>query len=91
VLCRHCRALYLVVPHQARASTHAELEALVPGSFHGRVFRATVEELFPTPLDCTAGGPDDILVITGSIYLLGEILSRLEPQRGPNEGRLQDF
>jgi dihydrofolate synthase/folylpolyglutamate synthase len=40
---------------------------------------------------CTAGGPDDVIVVTGSIYLLGEVLTRLEPQRGPGEGRLQDF
>jgi dihydrofolate synthase/folylpolyglutamate synthase len=40
---------------------------------------------------CTAGGPDDSLLVTGSIYLLGEVLARLEPQRGPSEGRLQDF
>jgi dihydrofolate synthase/folylpolyglutamate synthase len=91
VLCRHCRELHLVVPQQARASSHTELEALVPGSFHGRVFRSAVGELFPTPLTCTAGGPDDVIIVTGSIYLLGEVLTRLEPQRGPGEGRLQDF
>jgi dihydrofolate synthase/folylpolyglutamate synthase len=91
VLSRHCKELHLVVPKQARASSHAELEALVPGSFKGRVHRATVEELFPSPWACTAGGPDDVIIVTGSIYLLGEVLSRLEPQRGPGEGRLQDF
>jgi dihydrofolate synthase/folylpolyglutamate synthase len=91
VLCRHCRELYLVVPHQSRASTHAELEALVPDTFHGRVVRSTIEELFPTPFACTAGETNDVIVVTGSIYLLGEVLCRLEPQRGPGEGRLQDF
>jgi dihydrofolate synthase/folylpolyglutamate synthase len=91
VLARHCREIHLVVPHQSRASTHAELEALVPGTFQGRIIRATVEELFPSPQTCTAGGRDDILVVTGSVYLLGEVLSRLEPERGPGEGRLQDF
>jgi dihydrofolate synthase / folylpolyglutamate synthase len=91
VLCRHCSEIHLVVPHQSRASTHAELEALVPRTFRGRVIRATVEELFPSPFVCTAGGRDDVIVVTGSIYLLGEVLSRLEPQRGPGEGRLQDF
>ncbi|MEJ1974599.1 MAG: Mur ligase family protein [Lacunisphaera sp.] len=33
----------------------------------------------------------DTIVVTGSIYLLGEILERLEPRRGAGEGRLQDF
>jgi len=91
VLSRHCRELHLVVPHQARASTHAELEALIPAAYGGRVVRASVEQLFPSPDACTAGGRDDVIVVTGSIYLLGEILARLEPQRGPSEGRLQDF
>jgi dihydrofolate synthase / folylpolyglutamate synthase len=91
VLCRHCRELHLVVPHQPRASTCAELEALVPGAYPGRTLRSTVEELFPAPGTCTAGEKDDVIVVTGSIYLLGEVLARLEPHRGRGEGRLQDF
>jgi len=91
VLARHCRALYLVVPKQARASSHEELASLVPAGFSGPVYRSTVEELFPGPDCCRAGGPGDVVVLTGSIYLLGEVLSRLEPQRGPGEGHLQDF
>jgi len=50
-----------------------------------------VEELFPAPGICTAGTRDDVLLVTGSIYLLGEVLGRLEPERGKGEGRLQDF
>jgi dihydrofolate synthase/folylpolyglutamate synthase len=91
VIARHAKEIHLTVPNQARACTHGELEALVPEDFRGRVVRATVEGLFPTPDRCTAGGPDDVLVVTGSIYLLGEVMARLEPQRGPGEGRLQDF
>lgn len=91
VLCRHCDDVRLVVPRQSRASSFEELEGLIPATFHGRVARSTVEELFPAPGVCTAGGPEDGVLVTGSIYLLGEVLSRLEPQRGPGEGRLQDF
>ncbi len=91
VICRHAREVHLVVPQQARACGHAELEALVPADFRGQVFRATVAGLFPDLHTCTAGGPDDVLVVTGSIYLLGEVMERLEPGRGPGEGRLQDF
>jgi len=79
------------VPQQSRACSHAELEALIPKDFKGRVVRATVDGLFPSANQCTAGGPDDVLVVTGSIYLLGEVMARLEPQRGAGEGRLQDF
>jgi len=88
---RHARELHLVVPHQARACSYEELEALIPADFKGTVVRATVETLFPRPDLCTAGRPDDPVVVTGSIYLLGEVLARIEPQRGLGEGRLQDF
>jgi dihydrofolate synthase / folylpolyglutamate synthase len=90
-ICRHAREIHLVVPQQARACTHAELETLLPADFRGRVVRATVEGLFPNAETCTAGGPDDVIVVTGSIYLLGEIMARIEPARGTGEGRLQDF
>jgi dihydrofolate synthase/folylpolyglutamate synthase len=79
------------VPDQSRACSHAELAGLIPADFSGPVVRATVAGLFPGPGVCTAGGPDDVVVVTGSIYLLGEVLARLEPQRGAGEGRLQDF
>ena len=88
---RHAREIHLVVPHQARACTYEELEALVPATFQGRVVRSTVEALFPRPDLCTAGGPEDVVVVTGSIYLLGEVMSRLDPARGAAEERLQDF
>ncbi len=91
---RHAREIHFVVPNQVRACTHAELEALVPAEFAARggvVRRATVEGLFPTKDGCTAGGTDDVVVVTGSIYLLGEVLARIEPARGSGEGRLQDF
>lgn len=91
VICRYAKELHLVVPKQARACGFEELETLVPAGFKGGVRRASVEGIFPGPGLCTLGGPDDILLVTGSIYLLGEVLSRLEPERGGNEGRLQDF
>lgn len=90
-IAHHAQEIHLVVPQQARACSHAELEALVPPGFRGRVVRANVEGLFPSPHVCTAGGPDDVIVVTGSIYLLGEVMARLQPARGPGEGRLQDF
>lgn len=76
-LCRHAKEIYFVVPAQPRASSHTELEALVAPSYRGRVVRATVVELFPGGDVCNAGGPDDVVVVTGSIYLLGEVLAQL--------------
>lgn len=90
-ICRYAREVYLVIPAQSRACSYEELEALIPAGFGGRVVRSTVTELFPSPGVCRAGAPDEMVVVTGSIYLLGEVLARVEPSRGPIEGRLQDF
>ena len=90
-ICRHVRELHLVVPNQARACSHAQLEALVPAWFRGTAMRTTVERLFPSPGVCAAGEGNDPLVVTGSIYLLGEVIVRLDPNRGPLESTLQDF
>ncbi len=88
---RHAAALHLVVPQQARACTQEELAALVPATFTGPIYHSTVAELFPSAGVCAAGGPENTVVVTGSIYLVGEVLARLQPERGPGEGRLQDF
>jgi dihydrofolate synthase/folylpolyglutamate synthase len=81
-ICRHAKEVHLVVPNQPRACSYEELESLVPATFKGRVVRATVAGLFPTATNCTAGGPDDTLVVTGSIYLLGEVMARLGSKVG---------
>ena len=79
---RHAREIHFVVPRQPRACTHEELEAMLPAAFRGRVVRSTVTELFPSPGVCTAGGLTDTVVVTGSIYLIGEVLGRIAPERG---------
>ncbi|MDI1248881.1 MAG: bifunctional folylpolyglutamate synthase/dihydrofolate synthase [Lacunisphaera sp.] len=91
VVLRHAAEVHLVTPHQARACTFEELVALVPADARPRLHRATVTGLFPDARTCTVGGPDDTVVVTGSIYLLGEVLERIEPGRGAGEGKLQDF
>jgi dihydrofolate synthase / folylpolyglutamate synthase len=78
-IARHAREIHFVVPRQPRACSYEELESLVPPAFRerGRIVRARVEDLFPTRDRCTAGGADDVVVVTGSIYLLGEVMGRL--------------
>jgi dihydrofolate synthase / folylpolyglutamate synthase len=88
---RHAGEIHLVVPQQARACTVEQLAALVPPDFAGKIVPSSVAEIFPQPGTCMVGGPKDVVVVTGSIYLVGEVMSRLEPERGPNESRLQDF
>ena len=81
-IARYAREVRLVVPQQPRACSYEELEALLPAGFVGAVVRDTVAGLFPGADTCTAGGPDDVVVLTGSIYLLGEVMARLE-RAGP--------
>ncbi len=91
VIARHAREIHLVIPHQARACGYDALEHCLPAGFGGRVGHTTVADVFPAPDRCTLGGPEDTVVVTGSIYLIGEVFERIEPGRGAGEGRLQDF
>lgn len=88
---QYAAEIHLVMPQQSRASSFEELEALIPDSFSGRIARATVAGVFPDANTCSIGGPADTVVVTGSIYLLGEVMARIEPVRGKIESRLQDF
>jgi dihydrofolate synthase/folylpolyglutamate synthase len=77
VIARHAAEIRLVVPHQPRACSYAELEALVPASYRGRVVRDSVASLFPHHGGCAVGTDEDVVVVTGSIYLLGEVMGAL--------------
>ncbi len=91
VVVRGAREIHVITPRQARATPFEEMMAFVPEERRHLVHRATVESVFPNAAMCSVGGPDDTIVVTGSIYLLGEVLERIEPGRGAGEGRLQDF
>jgi len=91
VVLRNACEVHLVTPHQARACSFEAMLALVPEPARHSVYRGALEQIFPNPTTCAVGNPDDTIVVTGSIYLLGEVLARLEPDRGAGEGHLQDF
>jgi dihydrofolate synthase / folylpolyglutamate synthase len=91
VVCRHAREVHMVPPHQARACSYEELETLARPEDRAKLRRATLETVFPTRHACAVGAPDDVVVVTGSIYLLGEVLTRLDVNGVAGEGALQDF
>jgi dihydrofolate synthase/folylpolyglutamate synthase len=91
VVLRHAREVHLVTPHQARATPAETMRAMVPAAATRLVHTTDLAQIFPDATTCTLGAPGDTVVVTGSIYLLGEVLERLEPGRGSGEGRLQDF
>jgi dihydrofolate synthase/folylpolyglutamate synthase len=77
-IARHAASIHLVVPDDPRACGYAELEALIPSGFRGRVVRDSVARLFPSPDRCDVADTAAPVVVTGSIYLLGEVLGQLE-------------
>ncbi len=91
VLGRYAKEIHLVPPKMERACTYGQMEACTPADSRHLLRRASLEGVFPDAHRCAAGGPDDTVLVTGSIYLLGEILTRIEPARGRGEARLQDF
>lgn len=90
VVVRHAAAVHIVVPHQSRATPYDEMLALVPPDQRGLVRPGALADIFPDANTCALGRPGDTIVVTGSIYLLGEVLERLQPVAA-SESRLQDF
>lgn len=91
VAARYARSLsFIVVPHQPRTCSHDELVACVPGDFTGEVRRTTVDALFPARRTCALGAAGDTIVVTGSIYLLGEVMDRLMHDVPVGQGTLHD-
>jgi dihydrofolate synthase/folylpolyglutamate synthase len=90
VLARHAERLYFARPNQLRALTYEQLAALVPADFPGQTLRGNLDELFPAPGRVAAGVEGQPVVVTGSIYLVGEIMERLGGSERPSESHLQD-
>ena len=78
---KHAAEIRLVMPVDPRACTYAELEALIPADFPGGVFRDSVERLFGPEAGAASLAPAGPVVVTGSIYLIGEVMRRLEQRR----------
>ena len=74
VVARYARQIVLLIPAQPRAASFQELRAAIPTSYQGNIVQSTVREVFPFPGHCAMGEDNDILVATGSIYLIGEIM-----------------
>ncbi len=90
VIARHAREIRLLRANQTRATPFEVLESILAEEFDGPVSRASLEELFPAPGVCLAGGEGDSVVLTGSIYLIGEVMERLESSSPIAETQLQD-
>jgi dihydrofolate synthase/folylpolyglutamate synthase len=91
VVARFAHEIHLVIPNQARACSHAQLRSLIPTDFQGNVIDSSVSALFGRSSHQRVFDSDRTVVITGSIYLAGEVMGYIYPSLGSEEGHLQDF
>lgn len=91
IVARYAREIIFLRPNQPRACTFEILEKYVTEDYKGEIRRAEVKTIFPFPGQCTVGKKGDTLVVTGTIYLIGEIIEALYYDRPVEEQSLQDL
>jgi dihydrofolate synthase/folylpolyglutamate synthase len=78
LLARNARKLYLVTPDQPRATPAKLLFDSLPAASKPHARCDNLKTLIPCPGNLQIGTPGDTIVVTGSIYLLGEVMARLQ-------------
>jgi dihydrofolate synthase/folylpolyglutamate synthase len=86
VVAQYARELYLVTPKQDRATPTLFLK----GCLDREAIETNLSVLFPKAGCCAVGEPGDSIVVTGSIYLVGEVMERIQGVRSDDGSRLQD-
>ena len=84
LLSQNAHSLYLVEPKQPRSCSPETLVSLIPKSQNTPTFSSRLENLFSKDC-CHIGDENDTILITGSIYLIAEVLTLLE---GHEEDRI---
>ncbi len=91
VLCQYAHEVYLVPPDHPRATTMAEWRGLLQqGGYAGEIYELPVRELFPRPAYCAVGDSNHPVLVTGSLYLIGEVLDRWKNDPPISQSGLQD-
>jgi dihydrofolate synthase/folylpolyglutamate synthase len=90
VVSRHARELHLLAPDQSRATPTEVLETCIPETNTAPIYHRQLEDIFPSVGSCTLGDAGDTIVVTGSLYLIGEVLERLTCETPVQQGKLQD-
>jgi dihydrofolate synthase/folylpolyglutamate synthase len=86
VVAQYARELYLVTPKQDRATPTLFLKDCLDRE----AIETNLSVLFPKAGCCAVGEPGDSIVVTGSIYLVGEVMERIQGVRSDDGSRLQD-
>ena len=89
VVAPYAHRLLLIKPSQPRALSFREMRDLVPLGFDGEVIESGVEECFPGGNKCALPYSGEPVLLTGSLYLLGEVMTRIQANSG-STGSLQD-
>jgi dihydrofolate synthase/folylpolyglutamate synthase len=91
VLSRNANKLYLVTPDQPKATPTDALFSLLPDAAKSAAYCSDLNSLIPKPGQLSIGNRGDTIVVTGSIYLLGEVLQRLRGIQEPQSLTFQDY
>jgi dihydrofolate synthase/folylpolyglutamate synthase len=86
LVAQHARELYLVAPRQDRATPTAFLKSCLDRE----AVETALSTLFPKPGCCAVGKPGDYIVLTGSIYLIGEAMEHIQGASSHDGSGLQD-
>ena len=90
VLADFTDTLYLLQPNQPRALSPRQLRNCVPARYTGEILEAKVEDLFEKGRCKIGVEPDQPILVTGSIYLIGEISDILKSGEPIAQQTLQD-
>lgn len=87
--------IHLVEPEHPRATTFAEWDQLLAeAGYSGRVYHNTISDLFPKPRYCEVIHPSETkahrVLVTGSLYLIGDVLDRWSNDPPIAQNFLQD-
>ncbi len=77
VIGRHAAEVVLFMPNQKRATSFEVMKSFLPPDFQGPVRFGRVREEF-SPAGFHRARPGETVVVTGSIYLIGEVMEALE-------------
>ena len=86
VVAQHAREIYLVTPNQDRATPTSFLKSCL----NCDAVETDLTTLFPKPGRCAVGKPGETILLTGSIYLIGEAMARIQGTRSNEGSKLQD-
>jgi len=86
VVGHYASELYLVEPSQDRATPTAFLKSCLERD----AVETDLATLLPEPNRCTVGETGDTIVLTGSIYMIGEALERIQGTASKDGSGLQD-